>query len=43
VWADHAAIGGNTNERASGCHDGLPGAFSILNNPAQRILQHTPY
>src|SRR5579862_2033277 len=43
VRTDHSAIGGNTNERASGCHDGLPGAFSILNNSAQRILQVSPY
>jgi hypothetical protein len=43
VRADHTAIGGNTNERASGCHDGRPGAFSILNSLAQRILQISLY
>ena len=24
MTADHAPVGGNTNERAGGCHDGLP-------------------
>jgi len=31
MMADHAPVGGNTNERAGGCHDGLlPGRCLIF-------------
>jgi hypothetical protein len=43
MQADRASIGRNTNEWTSGCHDDCRAVFSILNKPAQRILQIDPY
>src|SRR5438128_2006344 len=39
VRADHATVGGNTNERAGGCHDeGCRTVFNIINKPYRRSL-----
>ncbi len=40
---DHAAVGGNSNDWARGCHDGCcRTVFSILNNAAGEFSKETP-